>query len=69
MEHIDRRSFIRKTGAATAGAIVGSRVLGRTTKQNSPGDTVHVAVIGIRSRGREHIRALSEIPNVKIDIL
>jgi len=69
MEQIDRRSFIRKTGAVTAGAIVGSRVLGRTSKQNSPADTVHVAVIGIRSRGRDHIRALSKIPNVRIDIL
>jgi len=69
MEQIDRRSFIRKTGAATAGAIVGNRVLGRTSKQNSPGDTVHVAVVGIRSRGRDHIRALSKIPNVRIDIL
>jgi predicted dehydrogenase len=69
MVQIDRRSFIRKTGVATAGAIVGSRVAGQPLYRKSPGDTVNVAVTGIRSRGRDHIRALSKIPNVTIDTL
>ena len=66
MENIDRRVFIKKTGVVTAGAMVGSRVLGQSSKSFSPNDTVNVAVIGIRSRGRDHYRALAQIPNVKI---
>ena len=69
MENIDRRSFIRKSGAATAGTLVGSQILGRTSKQNSPNNRVNVAVIGIRSRGRDHYRTLSKIPNVRIATL
>jgi hypothetical protein len=69
MENIDRRVFIKKTGVATAGAMVGSRVLGQSSKAYSANDTVNVAVIGIRSRGRDHYRALAQIPNVKITTL
>ena len=69
MNEIDRRSFIKKSGAATAGTLVGSRLLGRTPGQNSPNNTVNVAVIGIRSRGMDHCRALSKIPDVKIATL
>ncbi len=69
MENIDRRVFIKKTGVVTAGAMVGSRVLGQSSKSFSPNDTVNVAVIGIRSRGRDHYRALAQIPNVKIATL
>jgi len=69
MENIDRRSFIRKSGAATAGTLVGSKLLSRPYKQNSPSNTVRVAVIGIRSRGMDHCRALAQIPDVKIATL
>jgi len=69
MAYIDRRSFIKKSGAATAGAFVGGQVMGHSSLKNSPNNTVNVAVIGIRSRGRDHYRALSKIPNVKISTL
>ena len=69
MTAIDRRSFIKKSGVATAATLVGSQVLGRSSKPNSPNDTVNVAVIGIRSRGMDHCRALSRIPHVKIATL
>ncbi len=69
MVDLDRRSFIKKSGVATAGTLVGSQVLGRTSTQNSPNNTLNVAVIGIRSRGRDHCRALSMIPDVKIATL
>jgi len=69
MKDIDRRSFIKKSGVATAGTLVGGRVLGRTSKQDSPTDTINVAVIGIRNRGMDHCRALSMIPCVKIATL
>jgi predicted dehydrogenase len=35
----------------------------------SPNDTVNIAVIGTRSRGKDHIRALAKIPNVSIMVL
>lgn len=69
MKNIDRRSFIKKSGTATAGAMVSGQMLGRPFTQSGPNDTVRVAVIGIRSRGRDHYRALSQIPNVKISTL
>jgi predicted dehydrogenase len=37
--------------------------------KTNPNDTINVAVIGIRSRGRDHYRALVKIPNVKIAVL
>lgn len=69
MEKIDRRSFIKKSGTVTAGAIVGSQLLGSPYRQDNPNDTVRVAVIGIRSRGMDHCRALSQISNVRIATL
>lgn len=66
MENIDRRSFLKKSSVATAGAFVGKPILGQVSKPKSPNDTINVAVIGIRSRGKEHYRALAKIPNVKI---
>ena len=69
MENIDRRSFLKRSSVATAGAFVGSPMINLTSKQKSPNDTVNVAVIGIRSRGKDHYRALAEIPNVKIATL
>ena len=66
MEKFDRRTFINKSTAASAGVMVSRPVLSRTHRKNSPNDTVNVAIIGIRSRGKAHYRALSKIPNVKI---
>ena len=36
---------------------------------NSPSETINIAVIGIRSRGKDHYQALAKIPNVKIAVL
>jgi len=69
MENIDRRSFLKKSGVATAGALATGPVLSRNFKQDSPNSTVNVAVIGIRSRGKDHYRALAKIPNVRIATL
>ena len=69
MENIDRRSFIRKSGAVTAGTFIGTGLLGKSSFRNSPGNTVRVAVIGIRSRGLDHCRALAQIPDVHIATL
>lgn len=64
-----RRLFIKKSGMATAGTLIGGQVLSRSSSRNSANNTVNVAVIGIRSRGMAHCRALSGIPDVKIATL
>ena len=69
MGNIDRRSFLKKSGAATAGAFVSSQLINQVSPKRSPNDTINVAVIGIRSRGKDHYRALVKIPNVKIAVL
>ena len=69
MGNIHRRSFIKTSGAVTAGTLVSPQLLGRHSAKNSPNDTVRVAVIGIRSRGMDHCRALAQIPNVSIATL
>ena len=69
MENLNRRTFIRKSGVVAAGAFISKPIIDRAFVQRSPNDTVNVAVIGIRSRGRDHYRALVKIPNVKITTL
>ena len=65
-KNMDRRSFIRTSGTATAGTLIGPRLMGQSSLKPDPSDTVRVAVIGIRSRGKDHYRALAQVPNVKI---
>ena len=69
MESLDRRSFIKKSSVVAAGAIIAKPAVDQSFTQRSPNDTINVAVIGIHSRGKEHYRALSKIPNVKIATL
>jgi predicted dehydrogenase len=73
---MERRAFLSKTAAATAGAALGSAR--RVHGQQSANDTINVAVIGIRGdrkgrltwtnrgRGQDHYEHLSAIPNVRI---
>ncbi len=69
MESLDRRSFIRKSGMVAAGAIIANPAADQAFTQRSPNDTINVAVIGIRNRGKDHYRNLAKIPNVKIATL
>ena len=73
---INRRNFLSKTAAATAG--MAAALPGRSQAQTSPNDTINVAIIGIRGdnkghptwtgrgRGQDHYEHLSRIPNVRI---
>jgi predicted dehydrogenase len=73
---MNRRHFLRSTAAATAGLALGTPA--RSQAQNSPNETVNVAIIGIRGdnkghptwtargRGQDHYEHLSGIPNVRI---
>ncbi len=69
MNNLDRRSFIKKSTAASASVIVSAPFIQPSIGKQKASDTINIAVIGIRSRGKDHIRALAEIPNVKIAIL
>ena len=65
MKNIQRRKFIRDVSLVSTGALVGIHHMGRAMG-NSPNDSVNIAIIGIRNRGKDHYRALSKIPNVNI---
>ncbi len=69
MLNIDRRSFIKKSSAASAGVIVSAPFAKHAMANTKANDTVNIAVIGIRSRGKDHYRALAKIPNVNIAVL
>jgi predicted dehydrogenase len=72
---MDRRVFLSHAAAATAALAAAPR---RAFAQNSPNDTVNVAIIGLRGdnkghptwtgrgRGLDHYEHLSGIPNVRI---
>ena len=73
---MNRRDFLSKTAAATAG--LAAALPSRSYAQQSPNDTINVAVIGIRGlntghptwtargRGMDHYEHLSTIKNVRI---
>ena len=65
MKNIERRTFIKQVTAASSGAIMSVPFI-QNSVTKSPNETVNIAVIGIRSRGKDHYRALSKIPNVNI---
>ena len=61
MNKVNRRHFIISSVALPAAL--------RATAFASPNDTVRVAVVGFKSRGRAHIQAYSKLPNVQIAAL
>ena len=65
--NIDRRTFLKKTTVASAGVMVARPSISEGLKSSN--DQINIAVIGIRSRGKDHYRALSKIPNVRIAVL
>lgn len=69
MLNIDRRSFIKKSTAASASVVVSIPAIQHSFAKSKVNDTINIAVIGIRSRGKDHYRALSKIPNVNITML
>ncbi|MEW5974166.1 MAG: Gfo/Idh/MocA family oxidoreductase [Acidobacteriota bacterium] len=62
MSSLSRRSFAKKAGRAALLA-TGPFVMTGLARQ-SPNDTMNVAVMGIRSRGRDHATTLAQLPNV-----
>ena len=71
MENNNRREFLKKSIIAAGGMIVPGSAINATniSNQKSPNDRINVAVVGIRSKGREHYRDFSNIPNVRVTTL
>jgi len=69
MQNINRRKFLKQTTAASAGVMVSLPIMKNSFAKNSPNDIINIAVIGIRSRGKDHYKALAKIPNVRIAVL
>lgn len=63
-----RRDFIKTTSAWTAGLSLGAAAFSTRSYGRIPGanDRVNFAVVGVRSRGSEHIQALSGCRNAAI---
>ena len=69
MQHINRRTFIKTSSAASASVMSGLAAVKKSPAQSGPSDTINIAVIGIRNRGKEHYNALAKVPGVKIAVL
>jgi len=63
---MNRRQFISKTSAMTAGAVTTAGLAKTSFASQSPNETINVAVVGIRSRGAYHYEAFQKIPNVQV---
>ncbi len=63
-----RRDFVKQSAMGTAGIAFGGIGLGAKAYRSFIGsnETINVAVIGIRNRGKDHYRALSKVSNVNI---
>jgi hypothetical protein len=67
----NRRNFIKTTAIGTAGIAIGGLSLSPKSYASVVGsnDRINLAVVGLRSRGRDHINswcALKENRNVRI---
>ncbi len=66
---MNRRAFLNKSAVGSAGLIAGLNASETSFAKNSPNDTINVAVVGLRNRGRNHYKALAKIKNVKVAVL
>ncbi|HWA93690.1 MAG TPA: Gfo/Idh/MocA family oxidoreductase [Terracidiphilus sp.] len=68
---LDRRSFLKVAGAASANAIAGAKIHALTAQQNMPrpvsaNDHVQIALIGAGGQGQYDTRIALEVPGVKL---
>lgn len=64
MKVLNRRNFIQKSAAASV--VFSAPLVKSGWAKNSPNDTINMAVVGIRGRGRAHIRNWSALENVNV---
>jgi predicted dehydrogenase len=66
VQSIDRRRFLKESmGSVAAVAATAPAVTSRVAKA-SANDAINIAVVGVRNRGKAHIRACSKLLNVNI---
>jgi len=73
MESLNRRKFI-KAATVTAGAMMSAPSFIKGFAQQSPNETINIAVIGINGRGgyydgQGHAQVFSKLPNVRVSTL
>ena len=69
MESLKRRTFLKRTSAGAAGISASAPWVTSGWAQNSPNDTINIAVMGVRGRGGDHIRHFSSIRKVRVTTL
>lgn len=62
-----RRTFLKKTAAASSAAIVAPTII--SSKAFGANDRINAAVLGINGRGKNHISSLMNQENVKVTVL
>jgi len=67
-ESISRRQFLR-TGATAAGTWAGIQILTQPNRVFGANDRIRVAVVGVRSRGWNHVEGYLKIPGVELAAL
>jgi predicted dehydrogenase len=69
---LDRRSFLKATGAATASSVMGTRLHALSWLQNEPGqpvsanDHIQIALIGAGGQGQGDTKTAVQVPGVKL---
>lgn len=67
---VSRREFVRKSGLGSAALTIGGTALGFNAKSYSQikgaNDRIRIAVVGVNSRGKAHIGAISKCSNISI---
>src|SRR5450759_1044958 len=67
---VSRREFVRKSGLGSAALTIGGTAFGFNAKSYSQikgaNDRIRIAVVGVNSRGKAHIAAISKCSNVSI---
>ncbi len=70
MKDVTRRNFMKDTAKVSAGAAAGIGVLAKSTASwAGANDRVRVAILGIRGRGRDHMKGWNRQKNVEIATL
>jgi predicted dehydrogenase len=63
MSSLSRRTFLKSSALAAAGAALPARAWGNILGANSD---IRVAVIGLNGRGKNHLSSLAKIPGVRV---
>jgi predicted dehydrogenase len=69
MKAIDRRSFLKDSASSVAAAAAATPAIWNGAAKAGPNDTIQVAVVGIRNRGKAHLENFCRMSNVNVAAL